>query len=435
MSSATQAVLNTVKANQEYYISLIEELVRKSENGAEPVQALVAEWLREMGCEVDVVSAPFATLDEKVKSAEFLDASVTDHVERSNVIARYPGTGKGKSINLFAHADSPPVHGAENWTSPPFQPARVDGRLVGWGIADDKSGVAAMIAALDALKKSGVEITGDVSIVSCVSKNRTRGMAVALAHGATGDASIYLHPAESGDGLREVKTVTAGNLDFRIRTDGVIPPTAEPRHTPFAHQGINACDKAMLVASAMRKWDVERGNRVKHDAFDSQLGRATNLLLGSIQGGEGQKRVPTSCTLSYCVTFPEPETVASIRAEIDSVVSAVAQSPEWQGNPPVVEYLEGTEPAGIAPDHPLFEAVAEGIKSVTGERPHVYCGHASSDIRIPMSYSGIPTVGYGPVSSEIAANGAVDESIGIDEYLNTISATALAVLNWANSSK
>ncbi|HTN62971.1 MAG TPA: M20/M25/M40 family metallo-hydrolase [Devosia sp.] len=435
MTSATQAVLNAVKENQEHYIAMIEDLVRASEKGAEPVQALVADWLREMGCEVKVVSAPFATLDEKVKSAEFLNASVTDHVERSNVIARYVGTGKGKSTLLFSHADSPPVHGAENWTSPPFQPARVDGRLVGWGIADDKSGVAAMIAALDALKKSGVEITGDVSMVSCVSKNRTRGMAVALAHGATGDASIYLHPAESGDGLREVKTVTSGNLDFRIKTDGVIPETAEPRHTPFAHTAINACDKAVIVAAAMRKWDIERGSRVKHTAFDSQLGRATNLLLGSISGGEGQKRVPTECTLNYCVTFPDPETADSIRAEIDAVLKAVSKMQEWTGNPPVADYLEGTEPAGIAPDHPLFEAVAEGIKAVTGERPHVYCGHASSDIRIPISYSGIPTVGYGPVSSEIAANGAIDESIGIDEYLNTISATALAVLNWANSAK
>ena len=183
----------------------------------------------------------------------------------------------------------------------------------------------------------------------------------------------------------------------------------------------------------MMALDRERGKRVSHPEFDKQLGRSTNFLLGSIHGGDGQKRIPLECTLNYCATFPAPETVASIRAEIEGCIAKLVASPEWKGPPPTFEWLEGTEPAGVAPNHPLFEAVAEGVSAVTGKRPSSYCGHASSDIRIPMLYSGIPTVGYGPTSSEIAANGAVDESIEIKEYLDTISATALAVMRWAES--
>ena len=188
-----------------------------------------------------------------------------------------------------------------------------------------------------------------------------------------------------------------------------------------------------MIAEALRSWDAERGSRVVDEEFEQQFGRSTNLLLGGIHGGEGQKRIPTECTLNYCVTFPSPETVASICAEIEARIKTVVEGAGWQGEPPKIEWLEGTEPAGVAPDHPLVEAVSAGIADITGQRPHTYCGHASSDIRIPMLYSGIPTVGYGPTSSEIAANGAVDESIDIKEYLNTISATALAVMNWSGS--
>lgn len=433
MAESKNPVIDLVQANQDRYIKMIEDLVRASEHGAEPVQDLVAQWLRDMGCEVNIVSEPFGELSAAVRGAEFLDPTVTDTKQRANVVAKYAGSGKGRSVVLFAHADSPPVSGTEKWQYPPFAPVAANGRLYGWGIADDKSGVAAMIAALDVLNRANIKLAGDVTLVSCVSKNRTRGMAVALAHGVTGDASIYLHPAESGDGLREVKTLTAGNLDFRIKVDGKLPPTAEPRHTPFAHQGQNACDKAVMIASALKQLDAERGARVHHKEFNDQLGRSTNLLLGSIQGGEGQKRIPTSCTLNYCITFPAPETVDSIRAEIEACVQALVATPAWQGAAPRFEWLEGTEPAGVAPDHPLFVAVSEGIAAVTGKKPSAYCGHASSDIRIPILYAGIPTVGYGPTSSEIAANGAVDESIEIQEYLNTISATALTMLRWSGA--
>jgi acetylornithine deacetylase len=290
-----------------------------------------------------------------------------------------------------------------------------------------------MVAALDVVIKAKGKPAGDVVIVSCVSKNRTRGMVVALAHGIKGDGCLYLHPAESGDGLKEVKTLTSGNLDFNIKFTGKLPPTKEPRHTPFAHMGENACDKAVMIADALKSWDVERGARIVDEEFDQQFGRSTNLLLGSITGGHGQKRIPEECTLNYCITFPTPETVASICAEIEAQVQTVVEGADWQGEPPTIEWLEGTEPAGVAPDHPLFESVSVGIAAVTGARPHTYCGHASSDIRIPISYSGIPTIGYGPTSSEIAANGAIDESIEIEEYLNTISATALAVMHWTEN--
>ena len=332
---------------------------------------------------------------------------------------------------LFAHHDSPAPSGLDRWRYPAFDPQIVDGRLYGWGAADDKSGVAAMIAAVDALREAGLPPAGDVTLVSCVSKNRARGMAVVLAQGLRADGCIYLHPAESRRGLREVKNVTPGLLDMRISVDGKAPETSEPRHTPFAHQGENALAKLVRIAAALLDLDAARAARVSHPAFHGPLGRSTNLMIGAISGGDGVRKVPIRCSLDCSVTFPGPETIASVQAEIQGAVDTVKAADPWlQEHLPAIEWLEATQPAGIPADHPLFQVVGQSIAAVTGRPPQPYAGHSASDIRIPMTFAGIPAVGFGPRCTQIAAAGAADESIEIAEFLDTVSATALILANW-----
>jgi acetylornithine deacetylase len=332
---------------------------------------------------------------------------------------------------LFAHHDSPAPSGLDAWRYPAFDPQVVDGRLYGWGAADDKSGVAAMIAAVEALRAAGLPPQGDVTLVSCVSKNRARGMAVVLAHGLRADGCVYLHPAESRRGLGEVKNVTPGLLDFRIGAEGHAPTTAEPRHTPVAHQGENAVVKIIRIATALLDLDAARAARVSHRAFQGPLGRSTNLLLGAIAGGNGTRRVPTECCLECSLTFPAPETAESVQAEIQQCVDAAAAADPWLcEHPPAIEWLDATQPAGIPVEHDLFQVVSHSIAATTGRAPEPYAGHTASDIRIPMTYAGIPSVGYGPRCSQIAAAGAVDESIEIAEFLDTVMATALVLAYW-----
>ena len=72
MKDNAEIVQGLVQANRERYITMIGDLVRLSEDGSEPVQNLVAQWLREMECEVTVVSKPFGELSEEVRGAELL---------------------------------------------------------------------------------------------------------------------------------------------------------------------------------------------------------------------------------------------------------------------------------------------------------------------------------------------------------------------------
>src|SRR5262245_36240215 len=66
--------------------------------------------------------------------------------EAPSVLAEWPGS---PTVLLYAHYDVQPAPAA-GWRTDPFGPQLHDGRLYGRGAADDKSGVAAHLAALRA---------------------------------------------------------------------------------------------------------------------------------------------------------------------------------------------------------------------------------------------------------------------------------------------
>jgi acetylornithine deacetylase len=424
------AVEDAIGRRGEAHLEMICCLVRASAEGDEAAAACVAALMEEAGGAVSRVRESFAAIAARAPEPE-LTRRFAGGPPPTNVVGTWKGANGGRSLVLFAHHDSPAPSGLERWRYPAFDPQIVGGRLYGWGAADDKSGVAAMIAAVDTLTHAGVALGGDVTLVSCVSKNRARGMAVVLAGGLRPDGCVYLHPAESGRGLREVKNITPGVLEFRITVEGRPPATSEPRHAPFAHQGQNAVARIVRVASALIELDRVRAQKVRHPRFQDTLGRSTNLMLGAVSGGVGAWQLPTTAGLECSLTFPPPELGEDVQVEVCRAVQTAEPGDPWlQHHPPVVEWLEATQPAEVPPDHPLFQAVSTCIAAVTGVPPEPYCAHAASDIRLPLLYAGIPAVGFGPRCTDIAAAGAVDESIEVQEFRDSVAATALLLAEW-----
>jgi len=73
---------------------------------------------------------------------------------RLNFIARIKGSGKLRPLILMAHSDVVPADRSQ-WTVDPFSAEIRDGLLYGRGAQDDKSLLAAELAVLVDLKRTG----------------------------------------------------------------------------------------------------------------------------------------------------------------------------------------------------------------------------------------------------------------------------------------
>ena len=134
---------------------------------------------------------------------------------RKQTIARLRGSAGGRSIMLNGHIDIDPL--AEGWTRDPFTPVVEDGKLFGHGVYNMKAGVAAIIMATLALKRSGVPIRGDV-VVACVAGELNSGIGTihAIQSGARADAAVVAEPY----GARTILTKHTGTMDVVVHTLG-----------------------------------------------------------------------------------------------------------------------------------------------------------------------------------------------------------------------
>ena len=365
MSYTTQ-LWNAVERRRNFYVNLLQNLVRVAQGGETTTQAVVADALAELGCRID----QFTFYPQQLKiDYEYVDPAQRDPAQRLCVVGHWQGQREGRSLLFFAHPDGEPVAGTDKWRHDPFAGEIENGRLYGWGVADDLLGVATMIAALDATLAAGLKPAGDVFLASTPSKKRSQGIVAVLDRGYPADGAVYLHPAESGGGLDEIKAITSGMLHFRITVEGQLPDTNEPGHTVFAHRAVNPIDKAWFLYQTLQALNEQRGQDVHYTALDEAIGRSTNILVSFIQAGEASRlsRVSQSCVLAGTISFPPGEVLSAVQAQVAATLEQAAAQDEWLNqHPPRLEWLAGVGSAAVAPEHPLFQSVRQAIVGVTG---------------------------------------------------------------------
>lgn len=430
MSDAHSRVVAAALRRREASVAFLRRLIAAGREGESAVQELVAHAMSAAGCVVERVAYTPADVP---MVREFAASGAIDTDERACIVARRPGTGGGRSVIFFAHPDSEPIERADLWTRDPFAGAVEDGRIFGWGVADDLAGVAAMVQGLAVLVEAGLAPAGDVLLASTPSKRHARGVSALLHRGLTADAAVYLHPAESGVGMAEIKAFASGQLEFRIVVGGNEPPTSEPLQTAFAHLAVNAVDKAMLVHAALVALDARRGERVRHPSLHDQVGRSTNLMLSHIAAGSPERlaRSPLICTLGYALSFPPGEDLDEVRLAVEQAVAVACAGDAWLcDHQAEIIWISGTSGAEVRDDHPLYTVVAAAVRAATGRDPYVNPMHTGSDIRNPIVQKGIPTVGLGPLCGDLSQNGRTDEWVDVEDYLRAVEVAARIIVGW-----
>ena len=89
---------------------------------------------------------------------------------RSQTIATLRGTGGGASLMLNGHTDINAL--TRRWKRDPWTPSLEGDRLYGHGVQNMKGGLASIIMAAEAVRRSGVRLAGDL-VVACVTFRET----------------------------------------------------------------------------------------------------------------------------------------------------------------------------------------------------------------------------------------------------------------------
>ena len=196
---------------------------------------------------------------------------------RPSIVGVARGTGGGRSLMLNGHYDTVSLAGFEG---DPLRPGVENGRMIGRGAYDMKSGVAA--AMVTAAWASRQNLSGDV-IVACVAdeEHSSWGTEEVLMN-YTADAGIVTEPS----GLQAVLS-HKGFVWFDITILG------RAAHGSRPDLGIDAITKAGHALVALEKW----GARLRLGRQHPVLGPAT-VHASLIDGGEEASSYPAACTIT-----------------------------------------------------------------------------------------------------------------------------------------
>jgi acetylornithine deacetylase len=409
----------------------LKELVVKYPEGEEKLQAHLAERFRELDCIVHVEKLLPTTVQ---LSKEFALPETVDMTPRTHIIGQVKGVGGGRSLMLITHPDGDPIK-TEKWSKPPHAGLIEKGRMYGWGVADDLAGIAMMTEATEAVRAAGFKLRGDLYLMSACAKRNAWGIAALLRAGYHADAGIYVHPAESELGLKEIKAMTSGLLKFRVTVRGKKPPKTEFVQTTFNHLGVNPVEKAVKIIESLRALNEERNRRVKYPSLIESVGRSTNLLIAHIQSGvmANLTDLPPDCTVAGSITFPPNEDIENVMKEVESHLAKFYDSdPYLRENKPSFEWIQGTQGVEMQEHLPVVKVTKDAIEAHTGVRPFSNPLYSKSDLRTPVLISGIPNVALGPLAGDLATTGGVDEWVDLDDYIRSIKVLAKIIVDWCS---
>lgn len=328
--------------------------------------------------------------------------------ERPNLLATLPG-GPGRGLLLLGHTDVVPL--GEGWTVDPFGAEVRDGRLHGRGSADMLGGLAACVASMDALRRSGVELTGPVALAALVDEEET-GLGVRrFVRELDGSAWAGCLVAEPTD----LRTIVAarGDCYLEIEVRGVAAHSGNPA------DGRNAVYGAALIVTDLERWHHELADRAH------PLVGPPTVSVGILHGGRATSTVPDHCRISVDRRLLPGEDAASVLAEVRERVDRLdLPSRGLSAEVSMPMDMPGFE----TPLDDPFVATADGALADSGG-PGLPPGGwtAACDGGFVARDHGLPVVVQGPGSVAEQAH-RPDESVAVDELVLAARAYVLTAL-------
>ena len=315
---------------------------------------------------------------------------------RPNLLATLE-SGAGPTVHLNGHYDVVPV--GNDWTRDPFGGELVDGWIYGRGAADMKSGLAAQVIAVEALRRSG--FSGRI-VQSAVPDEETvgvrnAGMGWLVEQGLLQADAVIITEPFGPDGV---------GIGHKGAIWGEITLHGKQAHGSSPRLGVNAVEAMARYLAAL---DTELRplleTRVTEYGVTPPEPRAT-LSFDTIRGGAATNIVPDRCTVTFNRRLIPGERLEDAREELLAPL---------EGQHFDYRELYSTEPTLVSEDEPVVQAACRAVRAL-GLEPRILISAGSDDQRFVVHNAGITnSLVYGPGTT--ALSHISDERISVEDLI------------------
>lgn len=405
LTAVEQTVVDAIDANG--IVADLAALVAHPSVGGSAGEVAIQRWcadrLTELGAWVDHWKLDLAEL----RKSEGYPGEEVDRDEAYGCVGVLGDHADRPGLILSGHTDVVPPGDLGRWSHHPWRLAREDDALYGRGTSDMKSGIAAVLAAVRALRAGGVTLRRPLAIHTVIGEEDGGvGAYATLRRGHVGDACVIAEPTDAC-----VIPANAGSLTFRIEVPG------RAAHGSSRLDGYSAVDATIPLLPALRELEWRRNRDV--DPLLGHLDLPYPISVGIVRAGAWASTVPDLLIAEgrYGVRLDEP--VEQARAEFEAAIAQVCASDPWlSAHPARVSWPGGAFASGRLPSgHRLCNEAARAVADVEGFEPAVRGAPYGSDLR-QYAAAGVPTVQLGP--------GSVASAHTADEFVSLVEVVAFA---------
>jgi acetylornithine deacetylase/succinyl-diaminopimelate desuccinylase len=328
---------------------------------------------------------------------------------RSNIIARLPGTGGGRSLAFNGHLDTVPPYTMEA----PFGAALRDNRIHGRGTVDMKGPIAAMIMAMLAFHRSGIQLKGDLYFTGVLAEEtNSDGSEALIESGFKTDGAIVGEPSAGEYAI--------GHRGLEWLAVEIIGKSA---HGGVPEAGINAIVNAAKFIMRVQEKVVPRLKGIQNPWMGPSV-----MNFGRIEGGTQPSTVADRCTILLDRRYTPAEELADVLSEYEEILEELKrEDPKFHG---VLRRMESSlmkkydhVPMETSPEDPLVHCVKASLEAVRGVPPGLTTRRGWTDAAILNYYGKIATVVYGP--GDISRSHNPHEYITVEELVEGFQVYAL----------
>jgi len=315
--------------------------------------------------------------------------------EVTNLWARRGDSGP---VMCFAgHTDVVPPGDLDDWSTDPFLPVEKDGCIFGRGSADMKSGLAAMLVAVEEFIAANPEHTGSIALlITSDEEGRAREgtlkvMETLTARGEQIDWCVIGEPSSEQRLGDIVRVGRRGSLSGMLSVRGI------QGHVAYPHLADNPIRRFAPVLAEIHDIEWDQGN---------EYFPPTSFQVVNVQAGIGAPNVtPAELSARFNFRYSTVWDHEGLQERVQAIFDDhdIDYELNW--------HLSG-EPFLTKPGK-LIDAVSAAVEESTGTAPELSTGGGTSDGRF-IAPAGVDVVELGPVNASIHK---IDEHVNVRDVV------------------